>query len=127
NNSGPSHFNNYINPACFTNPAVFNAAQDPVGTGFGNAGIGTIEGPRQFNWDMGVMKKLAFAWPREGAGMEFRTDFFNAFNHTEFANPSLAFPLGCSAAVPKSCGTFGRITNTSVGPRVIQFALKLKY
>jgi hypothetical protein len=127
NSSSPNHFNNYINPACFTKPAVFNAADDALGTGFGNAGIGIIEGPGQFNWDLGVMKKFAFAWPREGAGMEFRTDFFNAFNHTQFANPSLSFPIGCNPSVPSTCGTFGRITNTSVGPRVIQFALKLKY
>src|SRR5262249_49487408 len=68
NNSSPNHFNNYINPACFTKPAVFNAADDPLGTGFGNAGIGIVQGPGQFNWDLGVLKKFAFAWPREGAG-----------------------------------------------------------
>jgi hypothetical protein len=127
NSSGSDHFNNYLNPACFANPAVFNPAQDPLATGFGNAGIGIIEGPGQFNWDIGIIKKFAFSWPREGAGMEFRTDFFNAFNHTQFANPSVTFPFGCSASVPGSCGTFGRITDTSVGPRVVQFALKLKF
>ena len=127
NSSGPSHFKNYFNSACFTKPAVFNPANDPLGTGFGNAGVGILEGPGQFNWDVGIIKKFAVSWPREGTGAEFRTDFFNAFNHTQFANPSVTLPLGCSASVPGSCGTFGRITDTSVGPRVIQFALKLKF
>jgi len=117
NSSGPDHFNNYLNPSCFAKPAIFNPADDPAGTGFGNAGVGIIEGPGQFNWDLGIIKKFAFSWPREGAGMEFRADFFNAFNHTQFANPSLNF----------SSATFGRITDTLVGPRVVQFALKLKF
>jgi hypothetical protein len=127
NSSGPDHFQNYLNPACFVTPAAFNPAQDPVATGFGNAGVGIIEGPGQFNWDIGILKKFAFAWPREGAGMEFRADFFNAFNHTQFQNPDLNFLFGCRTTVPGSCGTFGRITDTSVGPRVVQFALKLKF
>jgi hypothetical protein len=115
-NSG--NFTNYINASCFTTPAVFSA-DDPLGLGFGNAGIGIIGGPAQFNWDIGILKNFPMRWPREGAGIEFRTDLFNAFNHTQFANPNLAFAPGASS--------FGRITDTSVGPRVVQFALKMKF
>ena len=47
----------------------------------------------------------------------FRTEFFNMFNHPQFANPS-----GSQTDVSKS--TFGQITSSSVNPRLIQFALK---
>jgi hypothetical protein len=49
---------------------------------------------------------------------EFRTEFFNLFNWTNFANPNN------NIAVP---ATFGRITATSSGPRVIQFAFKVNF
>ncbi|KAF0191910.1 MAG: hypothetical protein FD167_6035, partial [bacterium] len=45
-------------------------------------------------------------------------EFFNAFNTVNFSNPN------SNIAVP---ATFGRITSTSSGPRVIQFALKLSF
>ena len=55
---------------------------------------------------------------REPMRFEFRADFFNAFNHPQFTNP---------AANVGSASTFGVITTTSVGPRIIQFALKYRF
>jgi hypothetical protein len=55
---------------------------------------------------------------KESFNVEFRTEFFNAFNRANFANPN------SNVAIPS---TFGRITGTSSGPRVIQFALKLNF
>jgi hypothetical protein len=49
---------------------------------------------------------------------EFRTEFFNLFNWANFANPN------SNISIPS---TFGRITQTSAGPRVIQFAFKLNF
>ena len=49
---------------------------------------------------------------------ELRAEFFNLFNWTNFANPNN------NIAVP---ATFGRITATSSGPRVIQFAAKVSF
>jgi hypothetical protein len=87
------------------------------GTVFGNAGIGIINGPGQNNTDFAIVKRTNIPWMTEGANLEFRTEFFNAFNHTQFGNP------GTSA----STGTFGVISSTSVNPRIIQFALKLNF
>jgi hypothetical protein len=53
----------------------------------------------------------------EGQALQYRSEFFNTFNHSRFANPGVnAAPL-----------TFGQITGTSVSPRVIQLALKLSF
>ena len=49
---------------------------------------------------------------------ELRTEFFNLFNWANFNNP------GNNVLVPS---TFGRVTSTSSGPRVIQFAFKLNF
>lgn len=106
----------YINTSCFSDPAVFSA-DDPVGVGFGNAGVGILSGPGQQNYDLALIKKFPLSWPREGTALEFRSEFFNAFNHPQFGDPDLEF----------TSPTFGQITTTAVSPRVLQFALKLSF
>lgn len=92
-----------------TNP-TFNAAAP-----FGVSGRNILTGPGQKNVDISVVKFLPFTERWRG---EFRTEFFNVFNWANFANPNN------NIAVP---ATFGRITSTSAGPRVIQFAFKLSF
>jgi hypothetical protein len=84
------------------------------GTGWGNSGIGVILGPGQFNFDTVLVKMMRVGGVREDAALQFRTEFFNVFNHAQFSNP----------ATVVSAGTFGQITGTTVNPRLIQFALK---
>jgi hypothetical protein len=84
------------------------------GTGFGDAGLGLLLGPGQSNWDMALAKLTNL---REHQSLQFRAEFFNTFNHPQFSNPA----TGVTAA------TFGRITTTSVNPRIIQFALKYSF
>src|SRR5262249_19497760 len=111
-----SHLNDYINASCFTMPAVFGA-DDPTALGFGNAGVGILDGPGQNNWDIALIKRFKFGLMKENFGLDFRTEFFNAFNHPQFNDPDVT--LGDA--------TFGQITSTIVAPRVIQFALKLTF
>lgn len=111
-----SHLSDYIDASCFTTPAVFSA-DDPAALGFGNAGVGIITGPGQNNWDLALLKKFRFSSNREDFGLEFRTEFFNAFNHAQFDDPDIAF----------GGPTFGQISSTVVNPRVMQFALKLSF
>ena len=87
-------------------------------TGFGNAGLDIVLGPGQSNWDMSLGKTTTVGGIREGATMQFRAEFFNTFNHPQFANP--ATNVGVAT-------TYGRITAMSVSPRVIQFALKYSF
>jgi hypothetical protein len=82
---------------------------------FGNAGRNLLTGPGQKNMDFSVVKLIPLG---EGLRGEFRTEFFNIFNWANFQNPN------SNLAVP---ATFGRITSTSAGPRVIQFAFKLNF
>jgi hypothetical protein len=107
---------NYFNKPCITTPAVspFGGA---TGTGFGTLGAGIVRGPDQANWDMSMSKRFNVRWPNEIANVMFRADFFNVFNHTQFANPSTSF----------GSSTFGEITGTSVNPRIIQLALRYNF
>ena len=59
------------------------------------------------------MKRVKF---RESRSLEFRAEFFNAFNHVQFLNPDAQ---GFSS-------TFGQISQTR-GPRLIQFGLKFYF
>ena len=82
---------------------------------FGNTPRNFLYGPGQKNLDFSVVRFIPITETVRG---EFRTEFFNLFNWTNFANPNN------NIAVP---ATFGRITATSSGPRVVQFAFKLGF
>jgi hypothetical protein len=108
-NGGPG----WINQAAFCSvPVVGN------GTGYGNSGLGILLGPGQFNWDVSVIKTTKVGGIREDATLQFRTEFFNAFNHAQFNNPSVT-----DISIPVA----GQITSASVNPRLIQFALKYAF
>jgi len=103
-----SRLTQYFNKAAFA-PTCTNAAP------FGNSGRNILRGPDQRNVDLSVVK---FVPVKEAVKMEFRTEFFNAFNRVNFALPNN------NVLVP---ATLGAITATAAGPRVIQFALKLSF
>ena len=104
----------YFNIDAFAPSNLGSATFDP-GAPFGNTGRNILTGPGQKNVDFSVIKYLPFTERWRG---EFRTEFFNLFNWANFANPNN------NISVP---ATFGRITQTSAGPRVIQFAFKLNF
>jgi Carboxypeptidase regulatory-like domain len=85
------------------------------GTGWGNSKIGSILGPGQWNWDAAIIKNTQIT---ERFNLQFRTEFFNLWNHTQF-NPPVVNNV--------TAGGFGQITSTSVPGRVLQFGLKLLF
>jgi hypothetical protein len=85
--------------------------------GFGNGGFGEVLGPGQYNWDLSLAKTTKVGGVREGATLEFRAEFFNAFNHPQFNNPDTVV----------GDGSTGQIISTAVSPRIIQFALKYSF
>jgi hypothetical protein len=80
---------------------------------FGNSGRNILDGPRYCDFSASVIKDSKV---REGLNLQFRVEFFNAFNHVNFDLPD-SF-LGSS--------TFGHI-NSAQSPRLIQFGLKIIY
>ena len=95
----------WINSACFVAP--------PMGE-LGNASRVPATGPDYVNTDFSVIKQ--FPLPRE-MGLNFRAEFFNLFNHSQFGMPVNDI----------SAGGFGAVQSTVNNPRVIQLALKLSF
>ncbi len=93
-------------------PAIGN------GRGFGNGGRNILVGPGQANFDMALKKRFQISKNNEASQLEFRSEFFNIFNHPNFANPGNA---------KSTTATFGVISAMSSSPRIIQFALKYQF
>ena len=101
-------------PGFFLNPAVFSV---PANGTFGNCAPRSFHGPGLENVDLSIFKQFLL---KEQWKLEFRSEFFNSFNHPNFTNPS-------SSLTPSSLGSFGKVFNTVTDPREIQFALKLYF
>ncbi len=108
-------------PVQFLNPKkngnfFFNTANinDPQLGSFGNLPHALCCGPALSNTDLVIIKKTPI---KERWNTEFRTEFYNAWNHTQFKNPDGNF----------SDSTFGQILKTRIDPRVMQFGLKILF
>jgi hypothetical protein len=131
----------FFNPLAFVRPTVLagqiipsskgTATAGAIGTDFGNVGRNVLRGPGQINVDFSVAKRFPIS---EGKHIELRAEFFNLFNHANFANPISnlsAVPTTSvdpnSGRITGSAGDFGRIVSMSNNPRLIQFALKFNF
>jgi len=121
----------YLNPLAFSQPAD--------GT-FGNLGRNSVFGPGYKNIDFSLTKNTQLS---ERVGLQLRGEFFNIFNHPNFAQPNHNLTPGydqygnlqCS---PSTACYQGVITQTpdvaqtnpglgGGGPRVVQLALKVVF
>ena len=103
--------------ANFTFAPGHNGAVTADAAGGDAHAVGAFHGPGIQNADLSVFKRFSF---RENWRLEFRTEFFNAFNHANFNNPT-------ANIAPSSIGSFGRSFSTVTDPREIQFALKVYF
>jgi hypothetical protein len=87
----------------------------PAVGSLGSAGVGTLRAPSFFNFDASVGKKFNFT---ESKYLQFRAEFFNAFNHASWGPPSRDIT---------SPSSFGQITGQVQNPRNIQMGLKLYF
>lgn len=122
-----SKLNNYFNTACVAVPPVIGS--DGVATAFGDSGNGIIHGPDQRNFDIALIKKTLIG-KSDARYVEFRAEFFNAFNTPSFSDPvtsagTIAPDPTTGAPTLALNSNFGQIQSTSVNPRIIQLALKL--
>ena len=86
-------------------------------TEYGNSGIGIVRGPGNDNWDMTLSKETRVGGLHEDGMLVFRTEFFNVWNHPQYANPSTTV----------GAASYSQITASAVAPRLIQFALKYQF
>jgi hypothetical protein len=104
----------YLDPAAFSilqvNPALPGFVPNQA---FGNSGVGIVRGPGLVNFDFNLSKNFRIT---ERQTLQFRAEFFNAFNHANFSVPGVNLDA-----------SFGQITATATEPRIIQFALKYRF
>jgi len=126
--TGPLHQDNRNPDAAFDK--TYFSALPPTGR-LGTSGRNQYYGPGLSNYNFAVSKN--FPLGTEKVHLQFRADFFNLFNHTNFSNPVSS----------QSSGNFGKITSTvgsgtatavgttagvvGGGPRVIQGALRVEF
>jgi hypothetical protein len=106
-------------PGTFFNTCAYG---DPAEGSYGNVGRNTIEGPGYKTWDLSVFKNFKAG---ERARLEFRAEFFNVLNHTNFLF-SKTGPQNSNNSTILGTSQFGFLT-AARDPRQIQFALKLSF
>jgi hypothetical protein len=124
------------NPNQWFNPTMFDL---PLAGTYGNAPRNLIPGPNYQNVDFSVSKDTRVPKLGEGGIVQFRAEFFNIFNHTNYGTPNgsltnlssaTAVPAGGqagSAGIPLN-GSVGKITSTvnnNNSARQIQLSLKV--
>jgi hypothetical protein len=140
-NSGNSI--HYINTQCFVVPAAapgiaascVNVINIDPATGTpipdtrtclnlrGNLGRNTLIGPGLANFDFSVFKNNYIKRVSDSFNIQFRAEFFNILNHTNFAPPLENRNVFDSGGHP--IANAGLITSTQTPSRQIQFAVKV--
>ena len=98
---GDGTIGNYLNP---------NAFEQPASGTYGNVGPGTIKGPGDVNFNLGLTRLFRI---QERHRVEIRAEAQNVLNTANFGNPSTAL----------NSNTFGQINSAGPG-RIVQFAFK---
>ena len=105
---GAASLENYFNKSSFATPSIYQP--------FGNLARNAFRTPNFNQWDFAADKNFALPF-REGMAVQFRSEFFNVLNHSNFGYPNPNF---------SSTTAFGTI-RTTYPARQIQFALKLLF
>jgi len=103
-------------PSQYFNPSAFI---QPLNGTYGNVGRNILQGLGLVETDLSFAKKLAIS---ERLKLQFRAEFFNLLNHTNFNTPN---PVVYAAATGGPSPTAGVITSTATTSRQVQLGLKL--
>jgi hypothetical protein len=106
---GPKTISQWFNTAAFAPPAPMT---------WGTEGRNVVYLPGRNNWNISLAKSFRGIpiGTREGAQIQFRAEFFNAFNHTQFSSVDTNY----------ASGNFGKVTGTNDARR-IQFGLRFVF
>lgn len=107
----------YIKTQCFAFPSP--------STLLGNAGRNSLIGPGLSNLDFSVFKNNRISRISERFNVQFRAEFFNILNHTNFAPPSARRTLFAINGTPVVGA--GQVTTTQTASRQVQFGLKVSF
>jgi hypothetical protein len=116
----------------FYDPCAFSV--QPAGF-VGTEPRNIMTGPGYDDVDTSIVKDTPAKFLGEGGQVEFRAEFFNVFNHPNFALPGTTAvsascnnsPLACTTATQNPLSSGGLITATNGTSRQIQFALKILF
>jgi hypothetical protein len=100
----------YSAPACVSGPDCF-----------GNTPRNSVRGPGRDNWNLSLFKNFVLNETR-GSSVQFRGEFFNVWNHTQFIGDALNGGISNNFGA----GNFGQVTSAN-DARTIQLALKLYF
>lgn len=118
---------NWLNPAVFSQNPVSNVTNPNYKSGrafddtqfnpltYGNIVKGSFVGPRFTSWDVSAFRDFPIY---ERLQLQFRAEFFNVLNHTNFGDPQ---------QVQTNTTSFGSITSTNGDPRIGQLSLKASF
>jgi len=113
---GGATINEWINPAAFAVPAD--------GT-FGDAPRDLARGPGAWQMDLGLGKRIVLS---ERLRLDFRTEFFNIFNHPQYGLPQATFGVPGFGSISQTVNTTTPVSPVGSGtPREIQFALRVVF
>ena len=116
--SGVKHCMPWLDPTLFAKPAVGD---------YGNVGKGTWRGPNLWDVDMGLIKNFYPLSSHENFNFQFRSEFFNLFNHPQWSDPNVNFSNGAFGSTRSTIGTATGNVGTTADYRVIQLALKMNF
>jgi hypothetical protein len=100
----------YFNPLAFIQPLV--------GT-YGDVGRNILQGPSLTQFDLALAKRWTIS---ERISIQFRSEFFNLFNHTNLNTPN---PVAYATATGGPSPSAGVVTSTATTSRQVQLGLKL--
>jgi len=114
--SGSGHDPHTVNE--WFDTSIYSA---PAPGTWGDTPRNSVRGPGRDNWSLSLFKNFWFNQER-GSNLQFRAEFFNVWNHTQF--------IGNAAlnGISKNFGAtdFGKVTG-AYDPRTVQLAMKLSF
>ena len=111
----PGNPDRYIKTQCFAVPNPINL--------LGNAGRNSLVGPGILNLDSSLFKNNYIPRVSETFNVQFRAEFFNVLNHTNFRSPLDNSALFNGSGTPLGSG--GVVDATQTSSRQIQFGVKV--